>query len=176
MSLWRHLTRGLRVLTARAASDQDLSEEAQHYVDQTTEEFIARGLSPEEARRAARLECGAVSSIREEVREHGWENTVETFFADLRFALRHLRANPGFTAVTVFTLALGIGAATAIFSAVNPILFESLPYPEASGSSRSGAGVPTAAQRRGIRRLSRDLPAHALIRVHCRRSGHGNQR
>ena len=132
MSIWRHLTHGLRILTARAASDQDLSEEAQHYVDQTTEEFIARGLSPEEARRAARLECGAVSSIREEVREHGWENTVEALFADLRFALRHLRANPGFTAVTVFTLALGIGAATAIFSAVNPILFESLPYPNAS--------------------------------------------
>ena len=60
MSLWRHLTRGLRVLTARAASDQDLGEEAQHYLDQTTEEFIARGLSPEEARRSARLECGTL--------------------------------------------------------------------------------------------------------------------
>ena len=132
MSLWRHLTRGLRALSNRTASDQAIDDEAQHYLDQVTEEFIARGYSPEEARRAARLECGTAASIREEVRSYGWENRVETILADVKYAVRRLRTNPGFTAVTVFTLALGIGATTAIFSAVNPILFESLPYPDAS--------------------------------------------
>ena len=132
MSLRRHIVRGLRVLINRRASDQDLADEAQHYLEQATEEYIARGFSPEKARRAARLECGNAWSIRDEVREHGWENVIETFVADLRYATRQLRAMPGFTALTVFILALGIGATTAIFSAVNPILLKSLPYPEAS--------------------------------------------
>src|SRR5262245_2287242 len=132
MSLRRHIMRGLRVLIKRRASDQDLADEAQHYLEQVTEEYIARGFSQQEARRAARLECGNVWSIRDVVREHGWENVIETFVADLRYATRQLRAMPGFTALTVFILALGIGATTAIFSAVNPILLKSLPYPEAS--------------------------------------------
>src|SRR6185369_5464026 len=97
-----------------------------------TEEFIARGLSPEEARRAARLEFGSVMSIREEVRDYGWENAVETFVADVRYAARRLRSTPGVTFVTVFILSLGIGATTAIFSAVHPLLIEPLPYPDAS--------------------------------------------
>ena len=65
------------------------------------------------------------------MRGYGWENVIETLLADLRYAARRLRSAPGFTAITVLTLALGLGATTAIFSAVNPILFESLPYPDA---------------------------------------------
>ena len=89
-----------------------------------------------------------MSSIRDEVREHGWENVIETFVSRLRYATRQLRAMPGFTALTVFILALGIGATTAIFSAVNPILFKSLPYPEASRimtiwGLRAGTAVST---------------------------------
>ena len=66
------------------------------------------------------------------MRAYGWENVVETSLADVRCGARRLRAHPGFAAVSVLTLALGIGASTAIFSAVNPILFEPLPYPQAS--------------------------------------------
>jgi putative ABC transport system permease protein len=131
MSLWRQLARGIRTLTNRSASDQDVSDEVQDFLDQATAEFAARGFSPEEARRAARIQMGSTTSARQEVRSYGWENIVETFFADLRYGLRQLRRNPGFTAITILTLALGIGATTAIFSAVNPILFESLPYPHA---------------------------------------------
>jgi putative ABC transport system permease protein len=129
MSLWRQLTRGIRTLTHRSAADQEVSEEVQHFLDQTTAEFAARGFSPEEARRAARIQMGNVTSLKEQVRSYGWENIVDTFFADFRYGARQLRRNPGFTAITILTLALGIGATTAIFSAVDPILFQSLPYP-----------------------------------------------
>lgn len=131
MSLWRQLTRGLRVLTNRTAADQDVADEVQHYLEEATSAFVARGLSPDEARRAARLELGNMTVVREQVRAYGWENLIVTLLTDLRYGVRRLRSNPGFAAVSVLTLALGIGASTAIFSAVNPILFEPLPYPQA---------------------------------------------
>src|SRR5215471_1989100 len=145
MSFWRQLTRGLRALTNRKAADQDVSDEVQHYFEQAVAEFEAKGLSREEARRAAQLELGNTTMARELVRSYGWENLVRTFFADLKYAGRHLRRNPGFAAVGVLTLALGIGASTAIFSVVNPILFESLPYPNAGRimmiSEKKGGGA-----------------------------------
>ncbi|MBI2681188.1 MAG: ABC transporter permease [Candidatus Solibacter usitatus] len=129
MSLWRQLTHGMRVLTNRSAADQEVTDEAQHYLEQATAAHVARGLSPEDALRAARIELGNTAAVREQVRDYGWENVIAAFFTDLRYAARRLRSNPGFAAVSVITLALGIGASTAIFSAVNPILFEPLPYP-----------------------------------------------
>jgi putative ABC transport system permease protein len=132
MSFWRHLTRGLRVLVDRRDADRDLDEEVQHYVDEATAAFVARGLSPDAARRAARLEIGNATIVREQVRASAWESIVLTFLGDVRYAVRRLRAAPSFTLVSVVTLALGIGATTAIFSAVNPILFAPLPYPDAA--------------------------------------------
>ena len=131
MSLWRQLTRGLRTLSHRDASDADVTDELRHYFDLSAAAHERRGLSPDTARRAAQLEMGNMTVAREQVRSSGWENVVETLAADVRYSMRRLRANPGFTLVSVLTLALGIGAATTIFSVVNPILFESLPYPHA---------------------------------------------
>ena len=130
MSLWRQLTRGLRALSQRDA-DRDIDDEVAHFLEQAASEHRARGLTPADARRAARLEVGNPSVVREQVRSSGWEHSVETVIADLRYALRRLRNNPGFTFVSVVTLALGIGASTSVFSAANPILFERLPYPGA---------------------------------------------
>ena len=131
MSLWRHLTRGLSVLTHRRRADNDVADEVEHYLEQATASQIANGLSSQDARRAARLELGSPTSVREEIRTYGWEHTLHTLLTDLHYAARQLIRNPGFALVTTLTLALGIGASTAIFSAVNPILFKPLPYPNA---------------------------------------------
>jgi putative ABC transport system permease protein len=129
MSLWRQITRGLRSLTRSQAAAGEVTEELQHYFDEAVADATRRGLTPEAARRAAQAECGNLTSHQEAVHTAAWEHGVEATFADLRYAWRGLRSNPGFTAVTVLTLAIGIGAATAIFSTVNAILFEPLPYP-----------------------------------------------
>jgi putative ABC transport system permease protein len=131
VSLWRQLARGVRRLTRPALADRDIDDEVQDYLDRAAAEHAARGLSPEESRRAARLELGSVASVSQQLREFGWEHAVRTFAGDVQHAARGLAAAPGFTTVTVFTLALGIGATTAIFSALKPVLIEPLPYPDA---------------------------------------------
>lgn len=113
----------------RSAVDRDVDDEVQHYLDLTAAAHRAKGLPPDAALRAARIELGTVTGVREAVRSYGWENAIGTIVSDLRFAMRRLRAEPAFSGVALLTLALGIGGTTAIFSAVNPILFESLPYP-----------------------------------------------
>lgn len=129
MSVWRRLARGARALVDRTAADRDAADEVQHFLDEATAAFIEEGMTPAQARLAARRQLGSATAVREGIRTFGWENTVVSFLADLRYGARRLRATPGFTIVTVLTLAIGIGGATAIFSAVNPVLFASLPYP-----------------------------------------------
>lgn len=123
------ITRGMRVLLRRADADAELSEEVRHYLDEATRAHRARGLSEEEARRAALIEIGNPTIVREHVRTSTWEHRVDSFFVDVRYAARRLRQSPAFTAISITTLALGIGSTTTIFSAVYPILYEPLPYP-----------------------------------------------
>lgn len=131
MSLSRQLTRGLRGLFRQARTNEEITCEIRQYLDDAVAAGLERGLSPDEAQRAARMELGNMAAVQEQVRSSGWENGVRTLWFDLRYAFRQLRRNAGFAAVSIITLALGIGACTAIFSAVNPILFSPLPYPHA---------------------------------------------
>ncbi len=127
MSLLRKLTRGLRSLFRKEQVEQDLSDEIGAFTEMAVQEKMKRGLSREDAFRAARLELGTVEIAKEEVRSATWESFVENLWRDIRFALRTLRKSPGFTAVVILTLTLGIGANTAIFTLINAVMLQKLP-------------------------------------------------
>jgi predicted permease len=131
MLLLRNIATGLRGLFRKEQVEQEADEELRGFVEMAVEEKVKQGMSRREALRAVRLERGGLDATKEMVRTAGWESFVESCWRDVRFAARRLRKSPGFTAVIVLTLALGIGATTAIFSLVQGILLRPLPFHEA---------------------------------------------
>jgi predicted permease len=115
----------------RSHADRESADELRSYLEIETDENIARGMSPEEARRAAHIKLGNKKKIREEIYRMNTINPLDTFSRDLRLALRGIRRRPRFTLAVVLTLALGIGANTAIFGVVDGVLIKPLPYPNA---------------------------------------------
>ncbi len=124
--------RGLiRNVVRRARLEQELSDEVRSYVELLADEKAEQGMTPEQARRAARIQVGGVEQVKEQVRSRRAGAGLAAFAQDLRFGVRLLRRSPAFTAIAVVTLGLGIGANTAIFSLGNVFMFRPLPVKDA---------------------------------------------
>src|SRR5712691_10166617 len=122
----------LRNLFLSRRVEIDLDQEVHSHLEMLIEENIRAGMPPHEAQRAARIELGGIEQVEEQVREERLGNWLHSVLSDCRYGIRQLRKNPGATAVMVFTLALGIGATTAIFSVVYGVLLRPLPYTDAN--------------------------------------------
>ena len=137
--LLRRVGARFRALLTWRQQERRLQKEFEEHIALLTEDYLRSGLSPAEARRQALLKFGPVEAMKEEYRDARGLPWLESLWKDVRFALRMMRRAPGFTAVAVLSLALGIGANTAIFSLINTLMLRSLPVRD---PGRSPPGRP----------------------------------
>ena len=167
MSIFRRVSNLFR----RTKVDREIEAELAAHLEMRMEDSVAAGMSREEARRDALLRFGNPAVMQERVTGADAALGLESFWADVRFALRQLRGSPGFAVTSIIILAVGIGASTAIFSAVKPILLDPLPYPHAGRvmmlweMRRDGSPMnPTFGTFHGLQERSRSFEAMAAMK------------
>ena len=161
------LRRGWKRLTGMLAGSRrepELADEIEMHLQMQTEDNLKLGMSPQEARRAAVLKFGGVESVKEHYREQRGLPRLETFAKDVRYAFRALRRSPEFAAAAILSLALGIGATTAIFSVAYSVLLRSQPYPQSERlATVSLDGAVTAPAFEEFRHKARSIERAALF-------------
>src|SRR5262249_8887209 len=129
-SMWTLIRHFVRNLIRRGRVERDLSDEIDGYIDLLIEDKVAEGMSPDDARREARLEIGRIDHVQEYVRDVRVGAWLDVLRQDVRFGLRSLIRRPGFAMVAVLTLGVGMGATTAVFSLIDSVLLKPLPFRE----------------------------------------------
>jgi predicted permease len=132
----------LRSLFRRAQADQELDEELRDHLERKTKEYVAQGMAQEEAQRRARLDLEGIEQTKERCRDARRVRWLQDLAQDLRFGLRMLRKSPAFTAITIATMAIGIGANGAIFTVIENVLLKPLPFPDSAQLVDLGHDVP----------------------------------
>jgi putative ABC transport system permease protein len=173
MGLWTNLFAGFRGLFRKGEAEQELDDELRDFLEKSTAEKMRAGMSREKALRAAQLEMGGVEAVKEDVRSASWETHFETLWSDVRFGARLLRVNPVFAGAAILSLALGIGANTAIFQLLDAVRLRTLPVKNPQEIARIAIDHRNGASGDFTSRYS-DFTYPMWVEIHTQQQGFSN--